>query len=183
MTSCPHCPDGHDSPLRKPWGVYIAPARDGDGQPTTLHVAPSNGAHVAESDAEWLRALIDGDQTSASQIVDEILAPLKARVGVAEHEWQAATRRAERAEAEVTRLDSELAALRAEVTGLRAAPVLCGCLVPGCLAQYDAAARVRELHSEIPDRPGSCYCANAYPCPTIRALAGAVSEEQTGGGA
>jgi hypothetical protein len=104
--TCLHCGDGHTRPTGRYWGVYVAPARDGDGQPTTLHVAPSDGAHVAESDAEWLRALIDGDQTSASQIVDEILAPLKARVGRAEHEWQAATRRAERAEATVTRLYS-----------------------------------------------------------------------------
>jgi hypothetical protein len=45
-----------------------------------------------------------------------------------------------------------------------------------------ALARVKGLHSEIPYKPGFCYCANPYPCPTIRALdgAGAVSEEQTG---
>lgn len=123
--TCPHCGDGHTRPTGRYWGVYVAPARDGDGQPTTLHVAPSNGSHVAESDAEWLRALIDGDQTSASQIVDEILAPLKAQVGVAEHEWQAATRRAERAEALVTRLDSELAALRAEACAAEHDPSDC----------------------------------------------------------
>lgn len=32
--ACPHCPDG---------------------QPTVIHVARSNGAHVAESDAQWIR--------------------------------------------------------------------------------------------------------------------------------
>ncbi len=36
----------------------VAPDRDGDGQPTHLRVAPSNGAHVAESDAAWLWQLI-----------------------------------------------------------------------------------------------------------------------------
>ncbi|MFI7468180.1 hypothetical protein [Nonomuraea sp. NPDC049646] len=35
-----------------------------------------------------------------------------------------------------------------------------------------AVARVRALHSEIPHKRGSCYCANPYPCPTIRALDG-----------
>lgn len=55
---CSHCPDGHADPRRKPWSVWVGPERDGDGQPTTLHVAPSSGAHVAESDAEWLRELI-----------------------------------------------------------------------------------------------------------------------------
>lgn len=56
--TCPHCPDGHDDPRRKPWSVWVGIERDGDGQPTALHVAPSNAAHVAESDAEWLRELI-----------------------------------------------------------------------------------------------------------------------------
>lgn len=55
---CPHCPDGHADPTTRPWAVYVAPTRDGDGQPTTLHVGPTNCAHVAESDAEWLRQVI-----------------------------------------------------------------------------------------------------------------------------
>lgn len=38
-----------------------------------------------------------------------------------------------------------------------------------------ANARVRQLHAETPHKPGTCYCANPYPCPTIRALDG---EEQ-----
>lgn len=33
-------------------------------------------------------------------------------------------------------------------------------------------ARVRQLHAEIPHKPGTCYCANPHPCPTIRALDG-----------
>lgn len=50
---CPHCPDGHTPPTggSQPWGAYVGPERDGDGQPTTIHVARSAGAHVAESDA------------------------------------------------------------------------------------------------------------------------------------
>lgn len=101
---CPHCPDGHDNPLSKPWGVYVAPARDGDGQPTTLHVAPSNGSHVAESDAEWLRGLIRGEQASASEIIGEILAPLNGRLAAAEAEGLAAHRRAKQAEAAIARV-------------------------------------------------------------------------------
>jgi hypothetical protein len=98
-TGCPHCPDGHANPRRRPWGVYVGPERDGDGQPTTLHVGPSNGAHVAESDAEWLRDVIRGDNDNAAQIIDEILAPLKAQIGVAEYEAGQARQRADRAEA------------------------------------------------------------------------------------
>lgn len=55
---CPHCPDGHGSPNRCAWGVRVAPERDSDGQPTHLIVQPSNGAHVAETDARWLWELI-----------------------------------------------------------------------------------------------------------------------------
>lgn len=58
MSTCPHCPDGHDDPWSKSWGVYVGLEVDGDGQPTHVRVMPSNGAHVAESDAEWLRKLI-----------------------------------------------------------------------------------------------------------------------------
>jgi hypothetical protein len=53
--NCPHCPDGHKPPDRQPWSAWITEDRDGDGQPTTIHVARSNGAHVAESDAQWIR--------------------------------------------------------------------------------------------------------------------------------
>lgn len=57
-SSCPHCPDGHESPLTHPWAVYVGPQRDGDGQPTHLIICKTGGQHVAESDAEWLRQLI-----------------------------------------------------------------------------------------------------------------------------
>jgi hypothetical protein len=52
-----HHPDGHTPPSggSQPWGAYVGPERDGDGQPTTIHVGRSAGAHVAESDAEWVR--------------------------------------------------------------------------------------------------------------------------------
>lgn len=57
-TPCEFCPDGHRDPRKRHWGVYVGPERDGDGQPTTLHVMISNGAHVAGSDADWLWKLI-----------------------------------------------------------------------------------------------------------------------------
>jgi hypothetical protein len=58
MTHCPHCPDGHGDPWSCSWGVWVGSERDGDGQPTHIRVAKSDGAHVADSDAEWLRKLI-----------------------------------------------------------------------------------------------------------------------------
>lgn len=57
-TPCPFCPDGHEDPARRPWSVWVGPSRDDDGQPIVLAVAKSDEAHVAESDAEWLRDLI-----------------------------------------------------------------------------------------------------------------------------
>ncbi|CAL9668640.1 hypothetical protein SUDANB145_07296 (plasmid) [Streptomyces sp. enrichment culture] len=59
---CPHCPDGH-TPANggsQPWHVRVGPERDGDGQPIRLHVERSAGAHVAESDAEYVRTLLRG---------------------------------------------------------------------------------------------------------------------------
>lgn len=54
-SSCEHCPDGHADPTSRPWGVYVAAERDGDGQPIYLRVQPTAGQHVAKSDAEWVR--------------------------------------------------------------------------------------------------------------------------------
>ena len=59
---CQHCPDGHASPTTRPWAVFVASECDGDGQPTHLYVAPTAGQHVAESDAEWARKLLNLDQ-------------------------------------------------------------------------------------------------------------------------
>ena len=56
-TGCPHCPDGHPSPDTRPWAVWVTETRV-DGQPPHLMAAPTNCAHVAESDAEWLRDAI-----------------------------------------------------------------------------------------------------------------------------
>lgn len=56
---CPHCSPLHAPPQSRPWGVYVAADRDGDNQPVRLHIQPSDGAHVAESDAAWLRWLIN----------------------------------------------------------------------------------------------------------------------------
>lgn len=55
---CEHCPDGHDSPGTKSWAVFVSEDRDSGGQPTHLYVAPADGSHVSESDAQWLRDLI-----------------------------------------------------------------------------------------------------------------------------
>jgi hypothetical protein len=59
---CAHCPDGH-TPAdggSQPWAAWVSPSRDGDGQPTTIHVARTGGAHVAESDAQWIRERLNG---------------------------------------------------------------------------------------------------------------------------
>jgi hypothetical protein len=64
-TPCPHCPDGHTPPDSgsQPWAAYLSTARDGDGQPTTIHVCRTGGAHVAESDAQWIRDRLNGTQS------------------------------------------------------------------------------------------------------------------------
>lgn len=61
MTDCPSCPD-HDDPRRKPWSVWVGPGE----KPFALHVAPSAGGHVAESDAEWLRELISTHRSASA---------------------------------------------------------------------------------------------------------------------
>ncbi|MFN2636857.1 MAG: hypothetical protein ABR585_07520 [Gemmatimonadaceae bacterium] len=118
--ACPHCPDGHDLSRSKPWGVYVAPTRDGDGKPTILFVAPSGGSHVAESDAEWIRGLINGDKANATEIINEILAPLNGRLAAAEAEGLAAHQRAKKAEAEAAGLRSDLETAEAKLSALAA---------------------------------------------------------------
>lgn len=61
---CLHCPDGHTLPTggSQPWSAWVAEARDGDGQPMKITVARSAGAHVAESDAEWVRRQLNGPE-------------------------------------------------------------------------------------------------------------------------
>ncbi|MEH0610332.1 hypothetical protein [Streptomyces scabiei] len=62
LGDCRHCPDGH-TPAdggSQPWSAWVGPERDGDGQPMTIHVARSAGAHVAESDVAWVRARLNG---------------------------------------------------------------------------------------------------------------------------
>lgn len=78
---CAHCSPTHELPESRPWGVYVAPQRDGDGQPTHLVVQPSNGAHVAQSDADWLWQLIrDYRPVPAPQSSPTPLLPLSAPV-------------------------------------------------------------------------------------------------------
>ncbi len=52
--TCPHCEPCHGHPHRASWGVRVGSEVDGDGQPTHLIVQPSDGAHVAAGDADWL---------------------------------------------------------------------------------------------------------------------------------
>ncbi|MEU9606175.1 hypothetical protein [Streptomyces sp. NPDC048057] len=53
---CPHCPDGHTPPDHgQPWHARVGSERDADGQPTVIRVERAAGAHVAESDADWIR--------------------------------------------------------------------------------------------------------------------------------
>jgi len=64
---CPHCPDGHK--VHQPWGAWVRPHRDSDGQPVSITVMPSAGAHVAESDAEWIRELLNHHDLDADHAV------------------------------------------------------------------------------------------------------------------
>lgn len=60
VPGCPHCPDGHTPPNHgQTWGAFVSPERDGDGQSMQIIVARSAGAHVAESDAEWVRSRLN----------------------------------------------------------------------------------------------------------------------------
>lgn len=64
---CPRCPDGHDDPTRKPWSAWVTTVTRSDGTPSTLTVAPSDGSHVAESDAEWLREVLRNARREVTQ--------------------------------------------------------------------------------------------------------------------
>ena len=59
---CPHCPDGHTPPDggSQPWSAYLSEVHDGDRQPLQIIVARSAGAHVSESDAQWVRDVLNG---------------------------------------------------------------------------------------------------------------------------
>lgn len=52
-----------ESPNRCSWSAWIGPERDSDGQPDIIHVAPSDGAHVTEADAQWVRSLLSAAET------------------------------------------------------------------------------------------------------------------------
>lgn len=55
---CPHCSPQHGTPDRCSWSVRVGNERDSDNQPVALIVQPTNGAHVASADADWLWELI-----------------------------------------------------------------------------------------------------------------------------
>ncbi|MFE3461353.1 hypothetical protein ACFXKD_27730 [Nocardiopsis aegyptia] len=60
--ACPHCIDGHTPPTSgsQPWGAFVGPSRDGDGQPDQIIVMRSAGAHVSEADAHWAWQTLNG---------------------------------------------------------------------------------------------------------------------------
>lgn len=81
--ACPHCSPTHSPPESRPWGVYVSPQRDGDGQPTHLTVMPSNGAHVAQSDADWLWQLIrDYEPAAPVSVVQDDTPTPRAMLGL-----------------------------------------------------------------------------------------------------
>ncbi|MFE7559648.1 hypothetical protein [Kitasatospora sp. NPDC057500] len=61
---CPHCPDGHRPPASGTWHAHVDPDRDGDGQPIRITVARPAGAHVADSDAEWISRRLNSHVTA-----------------------------------------------------------------------------------------------------------------------
>lgn len=67
---CPHCDPEHRDPTSRPWNVRVGPERDSDGQPVYLYAQPTNGAHVAESDAEWLWQLIRSAQSNEPTLTE-----------------------------------------------------------------------------------------------------------------
>lgn len=71
---CPHCSPSHGNPDVTSWGVYVHPDRDGDGQPVRLIVCKSDGAHVAESDAEWLREILREHDARRAALLASVLA-------------------------------------------------------------------------------------------------------------
>jgi hypothetical protein len=78
---CPHCPDGHKRPDHQPWAAWVTEARDGDRQPTTIHISRSDGSHVAESDAEWIRDVLNGRACSAHETCAECEEPFTPEPG------------------------------------------------------------------------------------------------------
>lgn len=58
LSDCPHCDPDHRTPWSGLWGAFIPTERDGDGQPTAIHVMRPDGAHVAERDATWVRDVL-----------------------------------------------------------------------------------------------------------------------------
>lgn len=63
---CPTCGDGHDHPARKPWAVFVLPINPGDDKPRTLAVGKTDGSHVHESDAEWVRQVLSQARKDAN---------------------------------------------------------------------------------------------------------------------
>lgn len=126
--ACPHCEPNHGSPHRCAWGVWVAPEVDGDGQPTHLRVQPTNGAHVAQPDADWLftlirdRVCVHADQAELDKLRTHIVEchnlqnNIAAVLGVGT-DWEAAGRKA--VLDAVCRTAGNLADARSEIARLR----------------------------------------------------------------
>lgn len=71
-------PESHN---RCSWSAWIGPERDSDREPDIIHVAPSDGAHVTESDVEWVRRALSAEET-----LTELQAWLKERITEHEHD-------------------------------------------------------------------------------------------------
>ena len=69
MSDCAHCDPDHSEFGAHPWSAFVSAERDGDGQPTHIIVARADGGHVAESDAEAVRALLRGHSAEALRAV------------------------------------------------------------------------------------------------------------------
>ncbi|GAB3156468.1 hypothetical protein GCM10027258_62950 [Amycolatopsis stemonae] len=178
---CPHCDPTHERPESRPWGVHVSRSVDGDGQPTHLVVQPSNGAHVAQSDADWLWQLIrdyrpapdPAVEASAERLIDDAARVVHAtfclELGLSPHGDPAAT---------------DYAAVRELAR--------CGMLTPVSLFQeradlirYRGALRaVLGQHVPDPDEPGSTHCMRCtdcvgdrltHPCPTYTTAAAALA--------
>jgi hypothetical protein len=56
--------------------VFVSQERDGDGEPTHLCVMPTAGQHVAESDAEWARQMLNRpDDAGTASATDAEMTP------------------------------------------------------------------------------------------------------------
>jgi hypothetical protein len=153
---CPHCPDGHTPPTSgsQPWSAWVTSDRDGDGQPMQITVARSAGAHVAESDAQWVRDVLNGRQRDIRDLTAE-----RDRLAFL---FDENTRRHNNTIARVDELlASEQAAKQAEAVLARVRAIAERAAYN---VQRPAARLARRILAELPDQEAClprCPCRNA----------------------